>query len=500
MLRTIWDGSMTRRKPGFLALLFCLIAGLAAIPARPTPATHSRTYVQDKQGQAKEEPKEIKDIKDLLKKVKEAEKAGKDDEVKKLKKEIIKKVDDYYKIPKDNVDGDPEYDPNYDGDGKSEKSGKKVKVTLGEKTFTTPGWIASTKLHEMVGHGGQAAGDRWYEGAKGDAINDIEAYDLEIENAKKNGLTDDEIAELKRRRDQLYDGLNEENKKKMDEKDYTMAFAEPSHRSVGELAGKAQVFVAGEVTAEETMMVTVRGPRTVEGLVVTAEAGGKKVETRTDAQGHAILDFAAIGAGLATATVALVHVTDSNGNPISEGRTTIQPGSPGLPTRPQVSEFPKNVRSGDVVTMPGKSIGADCQLIVGNHQQEVLSASSREMTAFVDAPTVGPQPVYLLSSAGESQSKTVNFYTFNVQASKNTITRGEHITVTANYAGLPPGTEVAFTNMTPEIVRMNAHGAAPGQGAKSVVKTANPSGVITLDLVGESAGKFVITYDLHFPQ
>jgi hypothetical protein len=491
---------MRHAKPFLLALAFCLAVGLAPLSAKPKTSAEPGADPQGKEGQAKEDPKEIKEIKDLLKKVKDAEAAGKDDEVKKLKNEIIKKVDDYYKIPKDNTDGDPEYDPGLKGDGKSSKTDGKVKVTLGEETFTTPGWIASTKLHEMVGHGGQAGGGRWYNDPKGDAINEIEAYDLEIENAKKNGLTDDEINELKKRRKAYYDQLNDANKKRVDEKKYTLALAPASNRSLGELAGKAQVFVAGEVSAEETMLVTVRGPRTVEGLVVTAEAEGKKVETKTDSQGRAVIDFAAIGAGLASATVALVRVTDSGGNPISEGRTTIQPGSPGVPSRPEISPLPKYVRSGDVLTIPGRPLGAEAQLVVGDRRQETLTAANRELTAFVDAPAIGPQPVYVLTPAGESQSQTTNFYTFNVRASKSTITRGERMTASADFAGLPQGSEIVFTNDTPNVVKMNARGPAQNLGVKSIVKVSSPSGTITLDLVGESAGRFVVNYEIRFPK
>ncbi|HJX83946.1 MAG TPA: hypothetical protein VJ723_06350, partial [Candidatus Angelobacter sp.] len=177
--------------------------------------------------QSKPTQEQKDEIQKVLDKIKKAEKDGKTDDVKKLKKEAIELADKYYKIPQDNADGDPEYVPGTEGEGESSRSGKKVKVALGEDTFTTPGWLASTKLHEIVGHGGQAASDRWYEDPKGNAINEIEAYDLEIKNADKTGLSKDEIEELKKRRKEYYDTLSEANQNKVDKGDYTLTLAPP---------------------------------------------------------------------------------------------------------------------------------------------------------------------------------------------------------------------------------------------------------------------------------
>lgn len=455
-------------------------------------------FAVNARGQSKPTDQQKDEIQKVLDKIKQAEKDGKTDDVKKLKKEAIRLADKYYKIPQDNVDGEPEYDPGSTDDGDSEKSGKKVKVTLGEPAFTTPGWLASTKLHEIVGHGGQAASDHWYRSDKGNALNEIEAYDLEIKNAETTGLSKDEIDELKKRRQEYYDELSDANKAKVDKGNYVLALA-PAAGSTDALAGKGQVFVAGTVLAEDNVPVTVRGPRTLEGLVISVEAGGRKTESHTDAQGRSTINFAPLLAGSQGATEVTVRVLDSAGNVISHAQTRVQPGRPQFLERPQISNLPRYVRNRDVVTIPGRNLGAEAQLVIGDRLQETLSASSRELTAFVEAP-VGAQPVFVLTPTGESQSQTVHCYTFSIHASKPTITRGEHVTATAQYEGLPPGAEIVFTNASPGVVKMNARGAAQNAGQTATIKVSRSDGTVALDLVGESSGGFVINYDVRFPE
>lgn len=456
-----------------------------------------------------DDSQEMKDINKTFADIKKAHDKGAaddSDEIKKLKAKAIELVDTGYKIPQDNAaKGSPSYDPKLKrgkngskNEGSSSKDGKKVKTRLGEDAFTTPGWLASTKLHELVGHGGQAAGGRWYNDAKGSAINEIECYDLEIANAEKNGLSKDDIADLKKRRQKQYDKLDADNKKKVDKKDYTLAMLVPSDRSVGELAGTAQVFVAGTVVAEEVTEVTVRGPRSFDGVVVEVEANGKQVKTTTDSKGHARIDLAALGA-LADGTTATVRALDSSGKPLATGQTKVQPETVTTMGRPQLPKVPAQLRNGDVITLKGSNLGAETKLVVGNQVQETLAASAQEITAFVNSPT-GQQSVYAVTPFGVSQSQNSQLYSFNLAATKSTITRGEHITASAQYAGLPPGSEIKFTNATPDVVSMQAQGAAITTGQQCTVKVGEPNGSVSLDLLGQSAGKFVIKYEIKFPE
>lgn len=448
----------------------------------------------------KEQKDEIDKVFDGIKKAHENGAADDSDEIKKLKTKAIELVDKYYKIPHDHINGDPTYDPGLNAEGstgQTAKDKKKVKTRMGEPAFTTPGWLASSKLHEIVGHGGQAASGRWYTDAKGDAINEVECYDLEIENAKKTGLTDAEIQELKDRRKAYYDKLDEANQKKVDKKVYTVAMAAPPDKSAGELAGNGQVFVAGTVDQENVTAVTVRGPRTFEGVVVEVEANGKQVKSSTDAKGHVLLDLGALGT-VAGGTVATVRALDASGKPLATSKTTLQPESAPPIARPRISKIPQQLRNSDVVTLKGSNLGAEAKLVVGGQAQETLSASPQEMTTFVSAPP-GQQPAYVVTPFGVSQSQNTQVYTFVLGANKSSITKGEHVTATAQYAGLPPGSKITFTNATPQVVNMRAQGKAVTTGQQSVVTVTQPNGTVTLDLMGESAGAFVIHYDVEFP-
>jgi hypothetical protein len=475
-------------------LFFCC---LLAAPCR----------AQQKPADDSKEMKEINKTFDDIKKAHDKGAADDSDEIKKLKTQAIEQVDKGYKIPNDNASpGYPKYDPGKlpkgaggsKNEGSSAKDGKKVKTSLGEDAFSSPGWLASTKLHEIVGHGGQAASGRWYNDPKGSAINEIECYDLEIANAEKNGLSKDEIEDLKKRRKEHYDELDDDNKKKVDKKDYTLAMLEPPDKSVGELAGNAQVFVAGTVTADEVTQVTVRGPRELQGVVVEVEANGKQVKTRTDSHGHAMIDMAGLGA-IAGATTVTVRALSPGGAPLATGQTHLEP-PPAISQidRPKLPRIPAQLRNGDVVTLKGSHLGANTRLVAGNQVQENLAASNSQITVFVSAP-VGPQPVYAITPFGISQSQTSQFYSFNLAATQNTIARGQHLTASAQYAGLPAGTQVVFTNATPEVVTMQTQ-AGTCSGQQCVVRVNESSGMLALDLLGQSAGKFVIQYEINFPQ
>lgn len=113
--------------------------------------------------------------------------------------------------------GTPKYDASTAGEGATSKDGT---VKIGDDAFSSPGWLASSVGHEML-HTRQAA-DRWYTDAQGTAINEIEAYDWEIQHAPDNNLTNAEVAELKKRRASYYNDLNDDNKKIVDGGSYKL--------------------------------------------------------------------------------------------------------------------------------------------------------------------------------------------------------------------------------------------------------------------------------------
>ena len=461
--------------------------------------------------QKKPSKEDVEKVKKAIEKVQEALKGGDADKIKEAKDAAIKLADDLYGIPSGNLSEDPYYDPKVKGEGATGRTGedkKKIRTRLGEKAFfsppdykmPSPGWLASTKIHEIVGHGGQAAGGTWYTDAKGTAINEIECYDLEIKNAELTGLSKEEIEWLKNERKKWYDSLNEANKKKIDKGDYTMAFLPPSDPSKNALSGKAVIFVSGEVYADEVATTTVRGPRTLEGYVVTTEVVGQTAQARTDQRGGSVLSLPESAARLTSATVAIVRVLDSTGKEVARTQTRVLPGpAPDVVSRPVINDIPADLRRGDVITIPGSSLGPQCEMIVGNQVQETLASSANEVTAYVDTATLGNQDAWVRNPYGESKSLQTNVYSFEVSAPRTTIRKGEELTATAKFQSLRPGSEIHFKNNTPGVVTMNVAGART-MGYEAVISVNNQNGTIPVNLKGLNTGAFSISYEVVPPR
>lgn len=95
-------------------------------------------------------------------------------------------------------------------------------LTIGPDAFKSPGYLASTLGHENT-HIQQAKDGRLINTNQGRYMNEVEAYNWEINHAKDNALTDGEIAPLTRRRDDFYNRLTPENKKRVDDGNYMPA-------------------------------------------------------------------------------------------------------------------------------------------------------------------------------------------------------------------------------------------------------------------------------------
>ena len=478
----------------YLKSFFVLIISLLLLAA--SIQTHAQTTATKA---------EIKQIQEKLDKIKELKKKGKKDDdaaIKKLAKEAIKLADSFYKIPAKNLDGEPAYDPGgVGGEGASGKSGKKVKVGLGTDAFSSPGWLASSKLHEIEGHGGQAASGRWYTGAKGWAINEVEAYDKEIDNADKNGLDSTEKAELKKRRDEWYNKLDSANRVKIDKEKkngepYKLSLVPSTGSSKVAFSKNAELFVAGTVLSEERMQVTYRGTKIIEGIVVSAEVNGRKTETRTNANGNALLDFSAISTGIVGSAVAIIKTFDANGKEISSANTTVQQGASRIFNRPVLEKLPENISNGEAVTIPGQNLGADAKLVCGELFQETLSASDKEMTVFTDAKT-GTHPAYVITANGVSESQTVNVYNLDFMLPKGSITPKENVQAQVHFESIPVGTKLIFTNKSPETIKMTIPGAQNAANECIYTVKAN-NGTIPVNITGITRGDFKIALDTDF--
>jgi hypothetical protein len=461
--------------------------------------------------QSKPSADQMKELQKAMEEVQKALKAGDADKIKEAKDKLIKLTDDYYQIPDDNVGEKPTYDPDVDDfaeSGRNKDNKKKVDVKIGEPAFfspddgTTPSipWLASTKIHEIMGHGSQAAAGNWYTDDKGTAIQEVEAYDEELKHAKDIGLSEAEIDRIKKDRQHFYDQLNEANKKKVDKGDYKLAFLPPTNNSEKALSGKVVVFVSGEVYADEVATTTVRGPRTLEGYVVTTEVAGQTAQTKTDQRGGSVLSLPESAAKLTSATVAIVRVLDSTGKEVARTQTRVLPGpAPDVVSHPVINDIPADIRRGDVITIPGSSLGPQCEMIVGNQVQETLAVSANEVTAYVDTATLGNQDAWIRNPYGESKSFETNVYSFEVSAPRTTIRRGEQLTATAQYQSLRPGSEIRFKNNTPEVVTMNVAGAR-SSGNDAVLTVKNQAGTIPVNLKGLNTGAFSISYEVVPPE
>jgi hypothetical protein len=110
------------------------------------------------------------------------------------------------------------YDPSVDEDGATDEDGT---VKIGTEAFSSPAWLASSIGHEVL-HAEQARDGRWNNSKQGVAMNEVEAYDWEIRNADRFGLSDAEKATINRRRDTKYSRLNFINKARADAGIYTI--------------------------------------------------------------------------------------------------------------------------------------------------------------------------------------------------------------------------------------------------------------------------------------
>lgn len=110
----------------------------------------------------------------------------------------------------------------YDGyeDSETDDQGN---VTIGKGAFTSPGELASTIAHESEVHvNQQLVKGRNYEGNEGRALNEVQAYDWEIMNAPRFGLTKEQVAGLRRNRAHYMEHLSARTLARRQHGDYSM--------------------------------------------------------------------------------------------------------------------------------------------------------------------------------------------------------------------------------------------------------------------------------------
>jgi hypothetical protein len=135
------------------------------------------------------------------------------------KQEAIDKAIKYYGIDTSKTKS-VTYDPNNSGEAVTSPDGT---VKVGDKAFSSPGWLGSSIGHEVEIHvNEQAMKGRWYTGPQGTALQEVQAYDYEISNAKRYGTTATDLADLQKRRTDYYNQLNSDYQGRADAHNYVM--------------------------------------------------------------------------------------------------------------------------------------------------------------------------------------------------------------------------------------------------------------------------------------
>lgn len=124
-----------------------------------------------------------------------------------------------YQIDISFVNGDVLYDPTLAAGGVTSRD---MQVHVGSAAFRSVAWLASTIALEAEVHvNRQAMAGRWYTDPEGTALQEVEAYDYEIQNAARFGLSAAEVVELQARRRVHYEWLSAGYQGKADAGDYT---------------------------------------------------------------------------------------------------------------------------------------------------------------------------------------------------------------------------------------------------------------------------------------
>jgi hypothetical protein len=142
-----------------------------------------------------------------------------------------------YGVDISNAPGVPTYNPNMYSGYFGTTDPRDGSIELGRAAFESPGTLATTLGHEAV-HSTQIAQGRAYLivdeagdidtfDEQGWHLNELEAWMWELEHAEQNGLSEDQIQEIQREVDIIYDELTEENRSLADAGIYALPTPQP---------------------------------------------------------------------------------------------------------------------------------------------------------------------------------------------------------------------------------------------------------------------------------
>jgi WXG100 family type VII secretion target len=132
----------------------------------------------------------------------------------------VKAAIQLYNIDISAAKGQPAYSKSVRGEGITSINGT---INIGDKAFSSPGWLASSIGHEAL-HARQLKEGRWdlKDTKDGVALNEVECYDWEISHAGQNGLNAKDVVDLTRRRKSYYDQLSSPIKDRVNHGNYTL--------------------------------------------------------------------------------------------------------------------------------------------------------------------------------------------------------------------------------------------------------------------------------------
>jgi hypothetical protein len=164
-------------------------------------------------------PEQVQEIQTLIDEAKKLEAEGKLDEAAAKKQEAIDKAIKAYRIDTSQTKG-VTYDSSVSGEAVTSPEGS---VRVGDEAFRNPAWLGSSIGYESEVHVNQQLQQgKWYTGEKGTALQEVQAYDYEIDNAKRYGTSAADLEDLKQRRNDNYNILDKEYQNRADVKNYDM--------------------------------------------------------------------------------------------------------------------------------------------------------------------------------------------------------------------------------------------------------------------------------------
>jgi len=114
------------------------------------------------------------------------------------------------------------YDPNCTDYANTSKRGV---VTVGPAALGDAGLLGTTLAHEIEVHLNiQAAGGTWHKSSMGRNLNEVQAWDYELKNSSRFGLSSDQISEIQQARTDYYNQLNSYYQQRVNAGNYAMSF------------------------------------------------------------------------------------------------------------------------------------------------------------------------------------------------------------------------------------------------------------------------------------